>query len=135
MMTRRPLLLAVTVASMAFLATAVRAHHSWPAIYKTDESITIEGVVTEFLFRSPHLALMLDVRTDTGEVEQWMVEWGSPRRHLAQGHARDVFRPGDEVTVTGQPAWTPGRKSVRLRTLVRASDGFTLSGPSGRRSR
>jgi len=126
-MTRHPLLTAA-IASTVLLATAVPAHHAWPAIYKVDESITIEGVVTQFLFRSPHLALMVEVRDDTGEAEQWMVEWGSPRRHLNAGHARDVLKPGDEVTVTGQPAWTPGRKSVRLRSLVRASDGFTLTG-------
>jgi DNA/RNA endonuclease YhcR with UshA esterase domain len=131
-MTQRPFI-AATLASAALLATAVEAHHSWSAIYKADESTTIEGVVTEFLFRSPHLALVLDVQNDAGEAEQWTVEWGSPRRHLGAGYTPDVFQPGDRVTVTGEPAWTPGRKSVRMRTLLRASDGFTLSGGRSRR--
>ena len=111
---------------MAFVPA--HAHHSWSGIYDTEKSITVEGVVTEFLFRSPHLALLVDVRNDAGEIEQWTVEWGSPRRMLRAGYDENVLRPGDEVIVTGQPAWTPGRKSVRMRALTRPADGFTLSG-------
>lgn len=104
------------------------AHHSWSGIYNTEKRITVEGVVTEFQFRRPHLALLVDVRNDAGETEQWTVEWGSPRRMREAGYDETVLKPGDAVIVTGQPAWTPGRKSVRMRTLTRPADGFTLSG-------
>ncbi len=103
------------------------AHHSWSGIYDTRKSITVEGVVTEFLLRRPHLALLIDVRNDAGETEQWTVEWGSLRRLQEAGYDGNVFQPGDRVVVTGQPAWTPGRKSVRMRSLSRPADGFTLS--------
>lgn len=84
--------------------------------------------MTEFLLRSPHLALLIDVRNDAGETEQWTVEWSSRRRMLEAGYDENVLKPGDQVIVTGQPAWTPGRKSVRMRLLTRPADGFTLSG-------
>ena len=84
--------------------------------------------MTEFLFRSPHLALLVDVRNDAGETERWTVEWGSPRWMLEAGYDENVLKPGDRVIVTGQPAWTPGRKSVRMRSLSRPADSFTLSG-------
>lgn len=83
--------------------------------------------MTEFLLRRPHLALLIDVRNDAGETEQWTVEWGSLRRLQEAGYDGNVFQPGDRVVVTGQPAWTPGRKSVRMRSLSRPADGFTLS--------
>ena len=57
-----------------------------------------------------------------------MVEWGSPRRMREAGYDEAVLQPGDEVVVTGQPAWTPGRKSVRMRSLMRPADGFSLTG-------
>lgn len=120
-------------ATLFLLAASAEAHHSWSGIYNTDKSITIRGVVTEFLVRSPHLALIIDVRNDAGEIKQWTVEWGSPRRLQDAGHDGSVLRPGDEVTVVGQPAWTPSRKSVRMRSLTRASDGFALTGGRGRR--
>ncbi len=109
------------------------AHHSWAGIYDTRKSLTIEGVVTEFLFVNPHLALKMAVRNDAGELEEWTVEWGSRRRMLEDGHDENVFRPGDEIAVTGQPAWTPGRKSVRMRSLTRKTDGLTMSGRRDRR--
>ena len=112
---------------LAFAPAHAHAHHSWSGIYDTRKSITVEGVVTEFLLRRPHLALLIDVRNDAGETEQWTVEWGSLRRLLEAGYVENVFKPGDRVVVTGQPAWTPGRRSVRMRSLSRPADGFTLS--------
>ena len=126
-MNRRNLWIAILLGSLLVIAPA-RAHHSWSGVYNTEKSITVEGVVTEFLFRSPHLALLIDVSNEAGEVERWTVEWGSPRRLREAGHDENVLQPGDEVVVTGQPAWTPGRKSVRMRSLTRPADGFSLSG-------
>jgi len=116
----------------AVVAASAEAHHSWSGIYDTSKSITVDGVVTEFLVRSPHLALRLDVRNEAGGIEQWTVEWGSKRRLQEAGHNHSTLRPGDEIIVVGQPAWTPGRKSVHMRTLTRASDGFTMTGGRGR---
>ena len=118
---------AIAVGTLLVIGPA-HAHHSWSGIYDTEKSVTIEGVVTEFLFRSPHLALLIDVSNDVGEIEHWTVEWGSPRRMREAGHDENVLQPGDRVVVTGQPAWTPGRKSVRMRSLSRPADGFSLSG-------
>ena len=121
--------LSIGIATGSLLLTVDgHAHHSWAGIYDTEKSITVEGVVAEFLFRSPHLALLIEVGNDAGEVEQWTIEWGSPRRLREAGYDGDVLQPGDEVVVTGQPAWTPGRKSVRMRSLTRPADGFSLSG-------
>lgn len=123
---KRNILITGIFASWLAVAPA-HAHHSWSGIYDTRKSITVEGVVTEFLLRRPHLALLIDVRNDAGETEQWTVEWGSLRRLQQAGYDGNVFQPGDRVVVTGQPAWTPGRKSVRMRSLSRPADGFTLS--------
>ena len=125
-------ILAVIVFGSCLAIAPAHAHHSWSGIYDTRKSITVEGVVTEFLLRRPHLALLIDVRNDAGETEQWTVEWGSLRRLQQAGYDGNVFQPGDRVVVTGQPAWTPGRKSVRMRSLSRPADGFTLSERQGR---
>ena len=118
-----------TAATLLLMASFASAHHSWGGVYDNRKSVTIRGVVTEFLFRSPHLALHMEVvNEETSAVEQWVIEWGSPRRAAEAGYDATVFSPGDELVITGQPAWTPGRKSVRMRELTRPADGFTLGG-------
>jgi hypothetical protein len=124
-------LLRTIAGALASYVTSVGAHHSWATVYDTSKSTSVEGVVTEFLFRSPHLALKLDVHNSAGDIEHWTVEWGSPKRLAAAGYDKNTLRPGDVVTVTGQPARVPGQKLVRLRSLTRASDGFELSGRGG----
>ena len=119
--------------ALAISGVQAQAHHSWAGIYDARKSVTLEGVVNEFLFQNPHLALKIDVRNGAGDAEQWIIEWGSPNRMLEAGYDASVFQPGDPVVVTGQPAWTPGRKTVRLRSLTRTTDGFTMSGNVGRR--
>ncbi len=119
--------IAIFLGSLLVIVPA-HAQHSWAGIYNTEKSIIVEGVVAEFLFRSPHLALLIDVDNDAGEAEQWTVEWGSPRRMREAGYDEAVLQPGDGVVVTGQPAWTPGRKSVRMRSFMRPADGFSLTG-------
>jgi hypothetical protein len=37
-----------------FAAAGVSAHHSFPAYYFEDQSVTIEGTVVEFDYRAPH---------------------------------------------------------------------------------
>ena len=41
-------------AGLLGLAANAYAHHSFPAHYFADRMITIEGELTEYLFRNPH---------------------------------------------------------------------------------
>ena len=45
--------IAIFLGSLLVIVPA-HAHHSWAGIYNTEKSIIVEGVVAEFLFRSPH---------------------------------------------------------------------------------
>ena len=57
-MTRhRTLLTSLFLASFSFigLALPLTAHHAIGPFYDSDKPIEIEGVVTRFVFRNPHL--------------------------------------------------------------------------------
>ena len=97
-------LLSVSV-GLFVVAVPVFAHHGTAVSYQMDQHIEMTGVVTEWVFRSPHIQLHLDV---TDEKRR-----GGPlgcRREAAciigrgAGWNRDSVKPGDEVVVTFSPS-------------------------------
>ena len=68
----------------------VYAHHSFPATYLVDDTMTIEGDLVAFLFKNPHSFVQVTVEDADGQSQRWAVEWGggpscaskiSPARH------------------------------------------------------
>jgi hypothetical protein len=79
------------------------AHHG-SASFSTDKTVILKGTVTRWLYASPHLLLMLDVKGENGEVTHWVLESQSPTVMYPSGYRKDSFKPGDEVTVTASEA-------------------------------
>lgn len=101
------------------------AHHSPVGIYRTGEQTTIEGVLVSIHYRRPHSYLYLEDHTSDRkkQVRVWAVESGEDswlRARIDEG----ALRPGDRVVVTGEPARDDGARRLRLRRLVRPSDGW-----------
>ena len=104
------------------------AHHSFAATYFVDQEITVEGTLTQFMFRNPHSFVKMDVKDDKGQIQTWAVEWGGGAQ-LTQAHVtRDTLKPGDHVIVTGNPGRDPTEHRIRLHKIVRPSDGWTWEG-------
>jgi hypothetical protein len=105
-----------------------QAHHSFAATYFVDQEVTAKGTITEFLYRNPHSFMKIDVKDPKGQVETWTVEWGGGAQ-LSQDHiSRDTLRPGDVVTISGNPGRDPAEHRMRLHKIVRASDNWTWEG-------
>ena len=130
-MTRNASLILAT-AALAPVA-AVNAHHSWSVDYDTRSSITVEGVVAEYLGRRPHPSMTFDVEGPDGTVEQWTAEWsGSFVDGEGQSYQPDVFGPGEAITITGQPHRDEDTNFVRIRSVVRVADGVEFESRRGR---
>ena len=67
-------------------------------------AFTLKGTVTRWIYASPHLLLMLDVKGENGEVTHWVLESQSPTVMYPSGYRKDSFKPGDEVTITASQA-------------------------------
>ena len=107
----RALCLAVAVAAALVLSSgAASAHHS-RAGYDTakDKLTTVNGVVTEVLWRNPHVYVTWDSKDDKGATVRWTGEFSSTATMLSEGLSRDTFKPGDPLTFTFMPtrAGTP----------------------------
>jgi hypothetical protein len=109
----------------ALLSVAVaHAHHSFTATY--DESITVkvEGQLVQFMFRNPHAWVHVMAPDENGVMQRWGVEWGGAGALSGQGVTRDSLKAGDRVVITGNPGRNAADHRVRMRTLLRPSDGF-----------
>ena len=122
----------VTLALIALGAPAA-AHHSFAAFYFEDQSVSIEGVVTEFHYVNPHTWVYISAADDTGIQRIVGAEWSNPAR-LAQAQIRkDTIKPGDRVIITGSPARDTQESKIHLKRIVRLSDGWTWTGRAERR--
>jgi len=110
---------------LAFITISVPvfAHHG-AAAYDTTKRITLKATVTEWFWANPHCGLLFDVTDGTGQVVHWGAELGNPHSLSEAGFSREVFKPGDKLTVTGHPAKS-GAPRLELLRLVLA-DGRVL---------
>ena len=104
-------------------ACAALAHHSFGNIYDSSRTVTLEGVVSEFLFIHPHPYLVIDVTQGADARQSWRAEMDN-RFELADiGITAQTFKPGDRVIASGSPGRTESR-ILYLWKLERPSDGL-----------
>jgi hypothetical protein len=116
-------LLPLTLATTVLLATAALAHHS-PIVFDRTKQVTIEGVVTEFKWSSPHSWIHVDVKDDSGAVGNWGIEM-NPASLLARGGWRSTtVKPGDRVAVTVYPLRNNEKGGQYIS--IKLPDGKTL---------
>jgi Family of unknown function (DUF6152) len=96
------LILIPAIAGFLTLSTVSWAHHASRQVYE-GKSITLMGVVTDYEWANPHSVLSVEVKDDTGKVEEWHAEILPPTEMLRAGWNKETVKPGDEVTLTGRP--------------------------------
>jgi len=86
---------------LAAVTLPVLAHHSFAAEFDINRPIKLDGVVTKMQFSNPHSWLHIEVTTESGEKQQWMVEGGAPNALIRHGWNRNSVPPGTQVHVEG----------------------------------
>ncbi len=94
--------LAATVLGLGLTAalTPLLAHHSVPAEYDVNKTITIQGMVTRTEWTNPHAHFWVDARNDDGRAASWELELPSPNGLMKEGVKRDFVKQGDQVTLS-----------------------------------
>jgi hypothetical protein len=115
-----------------FAAAGAHAHHSFAAYYFEEQTVTIEGSVTEFEYRSPHAWLHVLAPDDGGQMQRFSAEWANPRRLARDGVTADRLKAGDVVRITGSPGRTASERKIHLKRIERPADGWAWGG-MGRR--
>jgi len=110
------------------------AHHGTNVSYQGDKLITVSGIVREFSFSYPHPQLYFDVKDQNGEIEHWASELGATpvmMRSYGTGWSKTAIKPGDEVTLTCNPAKAEGAKVCLGKKLVINGKEMPLRNPKG----
>jgi len=102
----RPSAVAFAVMAVAFLFGAVVSAHHSRAGYDSakDKLTTVNGVISEVLWRNPHVYIIWDVKDDKGTVMHWTGEFSSPATMISEGLSRTTFKAGDPLAITFMPA-------------------------------
>ena len=106
---------AFVVLALVSGAVPLFAHHSWPVNrYKL---VTVKGTVMEFEWANPHPMITLEVRTEDGKTEKWLIGGPAINRMEANGWTKTTVKPGDVITGTGYQ-FSDGQKIIRLERVV-----------------
>jgi hypothetical protein len=102
----RPLATAFVVVGLTVvLGTLASAHHSRAGYDSAaGKLVTNNGVVSNVIWRNPHVFVIWDVKDSSGSVVKWTGELSSPTTMISEGMARDTFKAGDPITATFMPA-------------------------------
>jgi hypothetical protein len=100
------------------------AHHS-AANFDTRTEITIDGVITKYDWKNPHVYMAVKIEGPDGTPVEQEIEAGATSVLLPLGLAPDSVRIGDRVTVRANPNHRGAGYIVLGRELTKA-DGTVL---------
>jgi hypothetical protein len=119
-MKREGLLVLIASVILCTLPTPTWAHHSFAAVFDSDQPITVKGVIAQVRLENPHSWFFLDVKDANGNVERWAFEAGTPSGMIRNGFTPSTIKAGTEVTIKGIRARDTSQKMGMLRELITA---------------
>ena len=123
-----PALVLLLGAGLTIAGVAVQAHHSIAGVYDSSREATVDGVIAEFRFVSPHP--FVDVK-DSRTSQLWRLEMDNRGELEEIGFAASTLEPGDRVVVVGSLAHREANR-MYIRRLDRPADGFGYEQAGGR---
>lgn len=104
------------------------AHHSYAAEFDRNSPQTIEGVVVEVWFKSPHVRYYVKVTDDDGNEVTWDTRGLTPVKLVRQGWMKDTIKVGDRIKLHGHIGRT--NKTIMSILDVYLPDGRVLTSRS-----
>ena len=93
-MSQNPRLGVLFLTMIALIMAAISAfgHHGTGIAYNSSKPTVVKGIVTDFEWRNPHAQLFLDVKDESGNVQQYAVEMNSPGVMIRQGWTKHLIQ-------------------------------------------
>ena len=109
-----------------WVATPVSAHHGFTGIFDMNSFVTMQGTVTRYDWRNPHVYIYVEAPDENGGLVEWQLE-GDPTPIMTRsGWSSTILEQGDPVTVRVNPDRNTQRKHGLLVSLTKA-DGVFLT--------
>ena len=115
-----------------WVVTPVSAHHGFTGIFDMNSFVTMQGTVTRYDWRNPHVYIYVETPDENGGLAEWQLE-GDPTPIMTRsGWSSTILEPGDPVTVRVNPDRNTERNHGLLVSLTK-TDGVFLTPRSGAR--
>ena len=101
---RRHLLVGLAAVSLTLAAAPLYAHHAFSSEFDADKPLQLSGTVSKMEWVNPHAWIHIEVKKPDGQVEEWMIEGGTPNTLMRRGVSRDTLKIGTEVKISGYQA-------------------------------
>ena len=111
--------------SLALGGVTAIAHHS-AAAFDTQKEVTVTGTVKSYRFANPHVQLIVSVKKEDGSSVDMDVEAGAASVLNGLGFTKDALKPGELVTITGNPARSNPEAHMLGKDLYKKADGSFL---------
>ncbi len=106
------------------------AHHGSIVSYDMKKMMTMEGTVTEYQWRNPHVYILYDVKDAQGKVVTWGAETHSPIVCENQdGWTKSTLKPGDKITISVYPSKIDTPRGLLAKIVL---NGKTIIDDTGR---
>ena len=119
----------ILISGLLLAAAPAGAHHAFATEFDGNKPVSMKGIVTKIDWANPHVWFYINVKTETGLIENWGFEMGGPNSLRNSGWTRETMKIGDEVIVEGSLAKN-GSKSVNAKSVMMASTGKKLGAAS-----
>ncbi len=112
----------------------VSAHHAFAAEFDANAPVKLVGTVTTVEWINPHAWIHIEVTSQDGDKQLWMIEGGTPNTLIRAGINKNTIKPGTAIIVRGYQAkdktCTPACKA-NGRDITLSDGGKLFMGSSG----
>jgi hypothetical protein len=109
------------------------AHHGSGVSYDLSKVVTMQGTVTEFQWRNPHVYVMYDVKDAQGNVVNWGAETHAPVVCEDQDHwTKSTLKPGDKITIGVFPSKLGSPRGLLAKIVMDDGTGKVIIDDTGR---
>ena len=123
---RQPPLAVLALFASLPAALPAASHHANSA-FDRERSVSVSGVVSRWQFINPHVGIWIEATDGNGETREWAGEFQSVQDlYRMFGWNKDTFRPGDPVTLTGNPDRRPDHHAMWVEVVILA-DGTEVN--------
>jgi hypothetical protein len=106
---------------------AAFAHHNMSAVFDFNNRVTLDGTLTKYDWRNPHILLTVEVKNDKDQTETWTVEGPPPSFFRTRDVGKADFEGAFNKPVKFEASRArDGSRSGLLRTIT-LPDGKVVS--------
>jgi hypothetical protein len=117
---------AIVIASL-FIVGPAFAHHSM-SMYDRGHDVSFKATIGQFDWVNPHTQITFTVTDEHGDNVKWTAEGPGPNRLGNHGWSKDSLKPGDQVTIVGNPN-KDGSPTMRFVKVILANGQELVARP------